>query len=171
MTLEIQRLAAFLPVRARVALALGIADSVLPAIRDGDSLKTAKKALDDAWKWENGKDVTARDVYAHIEPVTVAATRSNNEREKAALCAIGSAIYYVAWHAFSSELKQKKKISVPNDMADVTEETVNEILEYASRTREVEMNQSSMVERLLTDFRTHDPNEMGKSIERQYFKD
>jgi hypothetical protein len=56
----------------------------------------------------------------------------------------------VAWHAFTLELKEHKKVSVPGDIADVSDDALLEVENYANHTGKLDKDwETSMVERVL----------------------
>jgi hypothetical protein len=158
-----------LAIRPRVAIVLSIASRTLPALEGEESNALARAALDNGWKWEIGERVTARDLYSHIGPLGMAAGRARGDQQRA-LCAIGTALYYVTWQAFRQELRQKKKLSVPNDMADVDDEAIVETAKQARQVGAYDLKwENALVERALRDYSPDDPEALGPAIPRDGF--
>jgi hypothetical protein len=174
MTTLSHELASLVAIRARVAFALGIAERVLPVLlKNADAFQAARAALDDGWRWEQGESLRASKLYeSHIEALAVQGSLLSNVEESAAMCAVTSAFFYVLWHAFRQELStsQVSEGDVPNDMADVTEEVIDEMCDFAARTSVCDRHWiSALATRLSTDVRATNPDDLGPVVSREYF--
>lgn len=65
----------------------------------------ATTALDDAWQWVAQRSVSADSLNEHGDRFSEFSSRQLNEQCSAAVCAVGLAMYYVAWHAYREELE------------------------------------------------------------------
>lgn len=166
-----------IPVRARVAFGLACAERALTALTGiPDVYAFAKNALEASWRWETAQAITARDLYDYIYPLLASELRMPNARQKSALFAIVSAMYYMTWHAAKIEEEvagSGQRSPLPNDIAEVTEEDIIRCLEYAAQaaadsTREIRWQEDTL-SRLLADFRTDVAGSLGPIVPRRYF--
>jgi hypothetical protein len=163
-----------LPIRPRVAFVLAIAERVLPALaKNGEAFKAARKAVTDAWRWEEGEKISAIQLYEEDDEALALQTCLIKDKEgSAAINAATSAFYYTLWRAFTLDLSrgQVREGEIPG-MRDVTEEVIDEVCELATQTSLCDSDWIlSLSERLASDFRTHNPEELGTSVPRQFFK-
>src|SRR5258708_37163833 len=95
-----------IPIRARVAFVLALAERVLPSLANNPAgFQAAQQALADAWRWEEGEDVRAAQLYENdVSALAVQGSLITNTEESAAMCAATSAFYYVLWHAFRQDI-------------------------------------------------------------------
>jgi immunity protein Imm6 of predicted polymorphic toxin system len=115
-------------IRGRVAFVLAAAERVA----SGKHAKTALAALADAWQWVEGKQISASDIYENVDALFAADSDATSDaREAAAVRAAVSAFYYAAWHAFRREWTTNNRLAIPSDIADVTEEVIDEVSTFA----------------------------------------
>jgi hypothetical protein len=78
---------------------------------------------------------------------------------------ITTAIAYVAWQAY-----QQKDEFPPGALCEVSEDIVEQVIEYASKTNVYDADfVNKLSEYLLSSFRTKNANELGKPINREDF--
>ena len=124
---------ATMPIRDRVAVALNAAERVMPVLAlQPYTAKLLGPALADARRWQRGGAVPAGRLYGHIHPLREAAEDDELAgRELAACCAVVYALYYATWQARREEGPVGRPL--PNDICDITEDTLGECLAYAAR--------------------------------------
>jgi len=128
-----------LPIRIRVGMVLAICEKVLPVLAENETAFSAcRAALNDGWKWAKGDSISAIEIYNHMETLGDCETSASREQEINSICAVELTIQYVSWHAFKIELKGVAPQSrpVPNDMADVTENYLSQIIDFAGKADE-----------------------------------
>jgi hypothetical protein len=161
MSTELQQLEERLPVRARVALALTIADSTLGALAaNHQASSAARAAMNDAWAWQRGEDVPAQRIHDQCHAVDLMAQTATGA-EQAALSAVASALWYTDWNAYDEELLRGKTddSSVPNDIAEGPEDVLDELCRYAARTgQHSEEWQRSLLRQFLADYGSSPPD-------------
>jgi hypothetical protein len=158
-------------IRPRVAFALAVAERVLPTlVHSKDAFDTAVKTLSDGWRWEEGRSISAEDLYrSNVEGLAVQGSLTSDP----ALGATISAYYYLMWHAFQQDIRESKLPAgkVPNDIAEVSEEVLTEVCEYAAKTPHFDKTwMASTVSRLIEDFSSDTPDDLGPSVMRKYFR-
>ena len=180
----LQQKLARLPVNARVALALACAKRTLDAFAERfdvlmEVYNRCKAALDDGWAWETTRGVDAPTLYEHIHPLLACEHRyglAQEPRVLAALFAVVSALYFTTWQAEGYDFLQSRipPPSLPNDIAEVTDDTVSECMAYAvqatAHQEEEQRWQQAALARLLSDYETDDPEGWGKAVEAAYFE-
>jgi len=127
-----------LPIRARGAFVLGVAERMAPPPETNASVAdVVHSAMRDAWRWVEGNEVSGKALYdAHIESLGIAGSQPLKGAERAALDAATSAYYYVTWHAFRLHEGSERLVDdVPNDMAEMTENVIDEVCRFASQSR------------------------------------
>jgi hypothetical protein len=164
-----------LPIRARVAFALATAQHVVTALHGNQNASHfIHSALVDGWRWEQGHDIRAITLYElHTENLAVQSSLINEKRATAAMCAAVSAFYYMLWHAFRQDLSNGMVNAgdVPNDIADVTEDVIQEVCEYALKSRLCDDAWISFFgDKLLNDYRTKNIGSLGSPINPDYFQ-
>lgn len=163
------------PIRPRVAFVLAIAERVIAALAENVvAFNTVQKALADGWRWEQAEDVRAAQLYEdHVEALALQDSLISDDKASAAICAATSAFYYLMWHAFLQDLN-RGMVSVgmiPNDIADVSENTMNYVCEFAAQTSMCDRSWiTALADRLSADYRTPSPEELGPVVPREYFK-
>lgn len=175
-----------LPVNAQVALALACAERALDAFAEqaaDDMLETmevydrCKAALRDGWAWETERSTTVYQLYAHLEPLLVCEYRYNltqRPRLRDALFSVISAMYFTTWkaegYAYNHGLLQEP---LPNDIADVTMESLTRCMDYAVRASVApgaERNwQTTVIDRLVEEFTTSETSIWGNPVYPEYF--
>jgi hypothetical protein len=124
------------PIRFRVGCMLAVCENLLPIFSENKgALSASRAAIDDGWKWVGGAAVSACEIYDHLGSLVGFETTAIREEEIDAMCAIEGTVQYAAWHAFRVELRgvPSRTRPVPNDMADVTEDVIDEILDFATK--------------------------------------
>lgn len=167
-----------LPIRARVALTLASAERALTILEAPlELLYLATEALQIAWKWEMGQDVSARELYDYIHQLFGWEPAVNNEKQKSALFSIITALYYTTWHAQKAQRSRDPTgplATLPNDMAEVDEEYVAQCLVYAvegAADRDEEARwQRNAWRQLVADFQSSSANDLETIITPDYFK-
>jgi len=162
------------PVRARVGFALAIAESVLvDLVPNTRAHGIARKALAEGWNWEMRGDIAALRIYdKYVDSLALESSRKMSDGENASFGATISAMYYLMWHAFQEDLRigMVSDGEIPNDMADVGEDVLDETCEYASRSPAYNPSWTeSLVDRLAREFHTQETSEIGTPIPRDYF--
>jgi len=164
------------PVRIRVAFVLSIADRVLPAL-NGNNLAygIANDALRDAWKWVEGGNLRAIQLYNnHIDYLACEGPEITDELESNSFLAVISAFYYVVWHAFQHDLVYHlvSEGDVPNDIAEVSENVIAEVCEFALQTKLCSADYlASKSSQLMNQFYTLNSNELGPLVSRSVISD
>lgn len=164
-----------LPIRARVALVLAVAERVMPVLAShAEASKAAERALAAAWRWEQGTDQPALRLYDdHIEPLAVQGSLLDDSKASAALYSVTSAFFYVLWHAFKLDLIRKhvRPNRVPNDIADITEEVIDEVCDYAIQTSLCDDDWiGTNCKRLNARFDTGKPDQLGEPVVPRFFE-
>jgi hypothetical protein len=168
-------LASTIPIRPRVAFVLAIAQRVEPAlVKNIQALNAAQKALADGWRWEEGESLRAAHLYEDdVEALAIQGSLISDKEASAAMCATTSAFYYLLWHAFRQDLSigVVSEGDVPNDMADVTEDVMEEVCDFATQTSLCDrLWITDIAKRLSSDFYTKNTEDLGPVVPRQYFK-
>jgi len=127
-----------LPIRTRVAIALGSAERVLHLLPGAETQRLkmiSRQALHEAWEWTGGKETSARSIYDQIYPLTLCIEEYDLQgSEKSALAAIVYALYYAAWHAtIQEQCANSKARLLPNDINEVSEETLVECMDHVAQ--------------------------------------
>lgn len=117
----------------RVGLALDAVDRVVTILsRQRYVLELAVPALADARRWRLGEPIAARQIYDHVHPLMNRMTEDGLAgRELAAATAVVYALFYTAWHA--RQIEGPVGPPLPNDICEVSEETLKECLGYAEQ--------------------------------------
>jgi hypothetical protein len=163
-----------IPIRPRVALVLAIAERVIGALgKNTEAFNAVQKALVDGWRWEQGENVGATQLYDNDdEALALQGCLVKDEQESSAIMAATSAFYYTLWHAYMMDLHrgQVREGEIPG-MTDVTEEVIDEVCEHAIHTSLCDSDWIiALANRLSADFPTTNPEELGPVVPRQYFK-
>ena len=137
-----------LTIRARVAVALAVADRVLVCLEsDAQAFVLAGNAIRDGWRWEEGLDVTSSFLYyTYIEalqndeirlksvtPIPLF-TESAKPAPVFANLAVQGALYYTIAAALGIELGNGLQIDLPEDAYEVNEKVLDWIHEQARKT-------------------------------------
>jgi uncharacterized protein with von Willebrand factor type A (vWA) domain len=161
------------PIRSRVAFVLAVAGKALPALENHrDALDAVAQALADGWRWEEGETISSLQLYEKDDEAL--ALQGCLVKEQAALGAImaaTSAFYYMLWNAYKLDLNrgQVRRGEVPN-MGEVSEEVMDEVCQYATQSGLCDEKWvNAVAERLIRDYRTDKPEELGAVVPRQYF--
>lgn len=164
-----------LPIRARVAFVLAVAERVLPALaKHVHGLHAAQAALSDAWQWEEGADIRALWLYKkNIEPLAIQGSSMEDGKASAAMCAVTAAYFYTLWHAFRLDLDRKevRASKVPNDIADVSEDVIDEACGFAIETSLFDDQWiGTIYKRLASDFGNDGLDQLGRPVPRLTFR-
>lgn len=162
------------PIRGRVAFVLAVAQKVLPALEHKqDALSAAAQALADGWRWEEGETISSLQLYEKDdEDLVLQGSLVKDEKALPAIMAATSAFYYMLWHAYKLDLNrgQVKRGEVPN-MGEVSEEVIDEVCQYAMQSVLCEEDWiTELTKRLIKDYGTDNPEELGAVVPRQYFE-
>jgi len=157
-------------IRARVAYVLGIAEHIISDIKsDSSGYLLAKEAIKTAWAWQNNASVSADVLNEYLmnedEEGLLIHEQEASEDMVSAWVTITTAIAYVAWHAY-----QQKDEFPPGALCEVSEDIVEQVIEYASKTNVYDADfVNKLSEYLISSFRTKNANELGKPINREDF--
>jgi hypothetical protein len=157
-------------IRARVAYVLGIAEHIISDIKsDYSGYLLAKEAIKTAWAWQNNASVSADVLNEYLmnedEEGLLIHEQEASEDMVSAWVTITTAIAYVAWQAY-----QQKDEFPPGALCEVSEDIVEQVIEYASKTNVYDADfVNKLSEYLLSSFRTKNANELGKPINREDF--
>jgi len=178
MQVPIEKAIQTLPSRARVGLALSATEHVVHALAKEATVLTAiRQGLADGWRWVHGEKVDPVQFYNRIDPLALAsADYPIGTQRKNVLLSIVAGFYYTTGEIASYETLQgadQGYSTLGSDMADVEEEDLLECLHKAAESAaDVSAEaqwQQNMADRLLTDFQTDDPDQIGPPIPREYF--
>lgn len=171
----------FLPSRARVGLALASVEHVAAALSsEPAALSGVRQGLDEGWRWVQGGQVDLMEFYARVDPVALtSADFSIGTAQKSVLLSAVSAFCYITGEIWSytapADLDQTSEDfgEMRSTLVDVGEDDLIECLCQATEctvdvTAEAQWQQH-IAERLLADFRTDDPEQLGPPIVREYF--
>jgi len=157
-------------IRARVAYVLGIAEHIISDIKsDSSGYLLAKEAIKTAWAWQNNANISADVLNEYLmnenEEGLLIHEQEASEDIVSAWITITTAIAYVAWQAY----KQKNEFP-PGALCEVSEEIVEQVIEYASKTNVYDAYfVNKLSEYLNTKCSTQKSNELGKPINREDF--
>jgi hypothetical protein len=160
-------------IRVRVAFALAVAERVLPALaKNADGFKAARKALDDCWEWEERGTIRALQLYEDDdEALVLQGSLIKDNEASAAISTVTSAFYFTLWQAFQQDLEKGlvRAGEVPM-MTEITEEILDEVCKSATQTSLCDDGWlSSVIGRLVRDFHSDNPYELGPTIPQNYF--
>jgi Immunity protein Imm6 len=172
MVLDIKEFARALKIRARVTFVLSVAGMLLPELVDeGPRYLSALKAYEKALRWQEKLDVAGDELvdflmnekdggmFAYVEA-------RKPKKTDPAWTALAVAVAYVAWHAY-----RRKKEPVPEGVDDVTEKTVQYLLDEASKAQSFDEH---YVKKLYDYLRSNHPiengDELGKPIDMEKLK-
>ena len=171
--IHMDKLVKMVPIRPRVGVAIAIADRVLPAL---DNVPTAsalaRGAVNLAWDWEEGVDVSAKQLYAFVHPIDLEAQRLPDGREAESLVTSLNMLLYVCWYAYAVDVDKGRESSndVPSELYDVSDEDLSLIWESAEHTG---MVSASWLEKLIAcvceKYQTKDPDALGPAVPRSFF--
>lgn len=168
---------------ARVALGLACAARASEAFGGGaaprDISGRVEEALRDAWAWEAGRAVTPRRLYEHVHPLLAFERRpevSAEPRRLDALFAVVSALYFAtrAADGWAFQRDGEPAEPLPNDIAEVSLQTLVECMDYAARAADDEeaerRRQRVALGRLLREHAAGSPGEWGEAVAPEYFE-
>ena len=167
---------------ARVALGLACASRALKAFEGGaapDIYERGREALRDAWAWETERGVTPRRLYEHIQPLLAFERRpevSAEPRRLKALFSVISALYFTtrAADGYAFQREGEPAEPLPNDIAEVSLQTLVECMDYAARADADEEAgrrwQQAALERLLGAHAAGSPGDWGEAVGPEYFE-
>jgi hypothetical protein len=160
------------PIRTRVAFGLAVAENVIGALpQNSSSWAIARRCLDECWKWEEGEAIRARSIYDRFVEDLILTAKANSEGELASIHASVAAIYYLLREAFAQEVVMGITDigQVRNDMAEVSEGTIDETIGYARKSGLFDEEWViALSRRLRRDYCGSDPRELGESVPRDY---
>lgn len=126
-----------LSVRQRVAFVFDLAGAVLVDLSpQPEALALAEAVVAKARAWLAGDDTPAFEAYDLIAPLVERESITDDAPVAQALCVVGSALYYFAWQLYRIELAagEPRSLPVPGDMAEVDEDSLDEVAELATAT-------------------------------------
>jgi hypothetical protein len=127
-----------------------------------------KAALDQCWRWVKGDEVRARAIYwDHIESLMAADFRVGNadSPEGVAIRAGIAAFLYAMWQAFRQDRASGIERSMPGDVAEVSEEVLDEVYSFAVRNGVTDDEVDRLVERVLELSPASMPDDLGNPVE------
>lgn len=157
-------------VRARVALCLGITESILDEVKgDRDGYTLTQKALHTAWGWVEGNPVKANEFNALLmdenEDGLLIYEQNAVDKNEALVYAwitITSCISYVAWQVYKQE-----NTCPPGGISEVDEDVVEQLLTYATKLHSCNTDMiQSISDYLVTHYATDNPEFLGDPIKR-----
>jgi hypothetical protein len=121
-------------IRGRVAFVLALAEKCVGLLRyDEKVYNLAAKALEDAWKWEEGQKVHGDQLDYYLEnPEEESLAVYGCDPPKsawAAIMAITSAVAFVAWHAYKKDGITKMSSSIH----EVSESVIDDVVGFATQ--------------------------------------
>lgn len=178
MQISIEEAVQTLPSRVRVGLVLSAAEHVLEDLSKRSAVPAeVQQGLADGWKWVHGEEVDPVQFYNRIDPLAlVSADYAIGTPQKNVLLSIVAGFYYTTGEIASyttPEGADQGYSPLGSDMADVGEEDLLECLhkavESAFSVSAESQWQQNMVDRLLADFQTDNPDQLGPPIAHEYF--
>ncbi len=167
-----------LPSRARVGLALASVEHVVATLStEPVAFSEARQGLDDGWRWVHGGKVDPIKFYERVEPLALASTDFPiGTAKKNALLSAVAAFCYTTGEILSygaSAGIDPEDTTLDSEMADIGEDDLVDCLQKAVEgapdvTAEAQW-QRHLADRLVADFRTDDPDQLGPTIAREYF--
>ncbi len=162
------------PIRTRVAFVLAVAEKALPALGNKqDALNASAQALADGWRWEEGETISSLQLYEKDdEDLVLQGSLVKEDKALAAIMAATSAFYYLLWHVYKLDLSkgQVKRGEVPN-MGEVSEEVIDDVCKYAIQSTLCDEGWlNTLTKRLIKDYHTNTPEELGAIVPRHYFR-
>jgi hypothetical protein len=171
--MRLAKVLSVIPIRPRVAFVLALADrvaNVFPSSRTRNEVVGC--ALKDAWEWVEGKSTSASSLYeAHVGKLCLESSLLKDGPDASALASAISAFYYVLWHAYRQDLNNERVSAgeVPNDMADVSEEIVDEVCQFAcDADSSIKDWVETMGPRFVRDFHFGTPDDLGPIVHRDF---
>ena len=155
---------------ARIAFVLALAESVLIELKnEPKTFALGQEALSAAWKWEEKKEGTGHSLFEYVDSSTekdfgVHELDYEDIERISSVVTITLALGYTTKHAFQLEGINR----FPEPIAEITEETIEQVFEFASKTSV--FNNSYLVRLysfLLENYFTNDPSELGSTIFRE----
>lgn len=112
------------PWLSKVLVALLLAEEALAVLGESELGSTGKNAVDAGWQWVERRAVRAEVLNDYGSRLSELSSRSMDESRTAAVCAVGIALYYVAWCAYREELEMGTTdgSDVPNNIAEVVDD-------------------------------------------------
>lgn len=146
-----------LPIRARAAFMLALAEMVTPELaEDPQGLTVAQEALHLSWKWVGGSPVRGKEIEQYVESPTDKnlQTYQRHYLKKApsmfaAMVVTHIGVAYAGYQAYMGEGVGEEAMSQP--MAEVGEYLFDDVLEYAQKTSRYDEGSVHRVARFLTD--------------------
>lgn len=150
----------------RVAFVLAIAEQFVESLNYSEKVYSlALKALEDAWKWEEGEQITGDQLNYYLE---------NPEEESlavygcdppasawASIMTLTSAMSYVTWHAY----KKDGITRMSSVIHEVTEDVVDEVVDFAKKSPGFDVPFADCIAKYLVDkCRSSTPNGLGEPI-------
>jgi hypothetical protein len=121
-------------IRGRVAFVLAIAEQFVESLKYSEKVYSlATKALDDAWKWEVGEQISGDQLDYYLEnpeEESLAVYECMAPEElKPGFVAITSALAYVAWQAYKKDGIKRMSDSIHQ----VSETVIDQVVDFAKK--------------------------------------
>lgn len=121
-------------IRGRVAFVLAIAEQFVESLKYSEKVYSlATKALEDAWKWEEGEQISGDQLDYYLEnpeeeSLSVYECMASAEIQPG-FVAITSALAYVAWHAYKKDGIKRMSDSIHQ----VSETVIDQVVDFAKK--------------------------------------
>ena len=155
-------------IRGRVAFVLALSEKCIQQLRYSEKVfQLARKALEEAWKWEEGGKIDGDqlDYYLENEEEQSLAVYGCNppEQSSAAIMAITSALAFVIWHAY----KKDGITRMSSTIHEVNESVIDEVVGFALKSPGFDSTFiKCLAEYLVKHCGRSNPDELGSSITR-----
>jgi hypothetical protein len=157
-------------IRARVALYLAVAESLVNIIKEEDEGYTeARNALDKCWKWLEGEEIAGDTLYECLENeddtglLVFGSMAAGNPLELSVWNTLATALMYVIWQAYKAEGEKY----LPQTIEDVNETMIDDLLSCANESKQFNILWlEELKQYLLEKYPTSEPNQLGKPIDK-----
>jgi hypothetical protein len=168
MTMNTMDLKSRCSIRGRAAFVLAIAEQCVGLLKYSERpYALATKALEEAWKWEEGHEVAASHLYSYLENPAEEALMVYEwdcpEAVAGGFVAVTSALAYVVWHAY----KQQGITTMPSSIQEVSEAVIDQVIDFARQSQDLSVAYVDCLSKFLVEkCRSAGPTELGGPIER-----
>ncbi|MBI3409908.1 MAG: hypothetical protein HY040_16335 [Planctomycetes bacterium] len=156
-------------IRGRVAFVLAIAEKCLGLLQYSEKVyNIAAKALEDAWKWEEGRKVHGDQLDYYLEnPEEESLAVYGCDPPKpswAAIMAITSALAFVTWHAYKKDGIKRMSSTIH----EVSESVVDDVVGYATQSAGCDPAFLECISKYIVEkCGSSDVSELGKPMKRE----
>lgn len=153
-------------IRGRVAFVLAIAEQFVESLKYSEKVYSlAQQALEDAWKWEEGGQITGDQLDYYLEnpeEESLAVYECMAPEElKPGFVAITSALAYIAWHAYKKDGIKRMSDSIHQ----VSEAVVDQVFDFAKKSPGFDLPFADCVAKYLVEIcGSSTPNGLGEPI-------